>query len=368
MLGGVSEHSRVLAQMAAARGCEVHVWTPAGGQPAPGLQVHDTLGAFRPGDLARTSRQILACEAPRRLVLQWVPHGYGYRGLNVGFSRWIASLAGDGSELDVIVHEPFVDFSGGSAAQPVRALIQRYMTRRVLRPARRVWLSIPGWEGRIRSWWIRGPAGPRVLPVPGTIPVAADAGRVERLRSELLGGTGRRLVGYFGSGGDYADAALTAALRALAPEPNGLRFIALGRGSRDLAGRLAAAAPELAPAVRGTGPLEIASLSHHLQACDVMLQPYADGVSGRRTTTISALEHGVPAATTLGALSEPYWRDHPAVEVTPAHAPAGLAHAVRTLLDPHRHQRAREGAIRLYADRFAPGVALAPLFEDRCAP
>ena len=30
--------------------------------------------------------------------------------------------------------------------------------------------------------------------------------------------------------------------------------------------------------------LEAASLSHCLQACDVMLQPYPDGVSSRRTT------------------------------------------------------------------------------------
>lgn len=364
MIGGVSDHSRVVAQMAAARGCEVHVWSPAGAAASPGVQVHDTLGSFGAADLARTRQQILASEAPRRLVLQWVPHGYGHRGLNVRFSRWISSLAGDGCELDVIVHEPFVDFTGGSLAQPARALIQRYMARRVLRPARRVWLAIPGWESRVRSWWIGGPAAPRVLPVPGTIPVVAAAGGVESLRRELLGGTGRRVIGYFGSGGPYVDSALTVALRALAPEPDGLRFVALGRGSGELAARIAAAAPDLAPTVRGTGPLDIGSLSHHLQACDVMLQPYADGVSGRRTTTISALEHGVPVATTVGVLSEPYWQGHPAVEVAPAQAPGSLAAAVRALLDPDRNQRARREACRLYAERFSPAVALAPLFDE----
>jgi glycosyltransferase involved in cell wall biosynthesis len=96
----------------------------------------------------------------------------------------------------------------------------------------------------------------------------------------------------------------------------------------------------------------------------VLLQPYQDGVSGRRTTTISALEHGIPVATTCGELSEPFWAGSQAVETVPAGDPASLAAAVSRLLDPTRNAAARAAARRLYKERFQPSVALAPLFAD----
>jgi glycosyltransferase involved in cell wall biosynthesis len=96
----------------------------------------------------------------------------------------------------------------------------------------------------------------------------------------------------------------------------------------------------------------------------VLLQPYVDGVSGRRTTTISALEHGIPVATTFGALSEPFWKDSRAVAVVPSEKPQLLARATEQLLLAERHAEAQSAAVALYLARFEPGVALAPLFEE----
>jgi predicted O-linked N-acetylglucosamine transferase (SPINDLY family) len=87
-----------------------------------------------------------------------------------------------------------------------------------------------------------------------------------------------------------------------------------------------------------------------------------DGVSGRRTTTISALEHGVPVVTTFGRFSEPFWRETSAVETIAAGTPALLAGAVERLLEPRRNAEARSAAVALYAVRFDPRVALEPLF------
>jgi hypothetical protein len=363
MIGGVSEHSRVVAEVARLRGLEAHVWAPSGAAALPGIEVHDTLGTFSPDDLARTDRILDRCAAPRRLVLQWVPHGYGRRGLNVAFSRWVARRARAGDELDVIVHELFVAFTGASWAQPARAVVQRYMARTILSPARRVWLSIPGWEARLRVPWLRLAAPPQVLPVPGTIPVAADASSAAALRAALIG-RASHLVGYFGAGGQYAERALSATVDRLCRERGDVAFVCLGRGSVEVAERLAGAVPACTGALSGTGTLTLAYLSRHLHACDVLLQPYQDGVSGRRTTTISALEHGIPVATTCGELSEPFWAGSQAVETVPAGDPASLAAAVSRLLDPTRNAAARAGARRLYKERFQPSVALAPLFAD----
>jgi hypothetical protein len=356
LLGGVSEHSRVLATAAAGRGRDVHVWTTPGALPACGLQVHGTLGAFTPADLAQTDAALDRHAAPRDILVQWVPHGFGYRGMNVHFARWLARRAAQGDRLGVMVHEPFVDYFGGSWSQPARALVQRYMTRTVLRSARRVWMSIPGWESRLRPML---PDGSRLqlLPVPGTIPVDRSMAATAGIRRRALG-SATWLVGYFGSGGRYAESALQAAIRTLRAKRQDLAFICIGRGSEEAAARM-----EL-PRITATGAIDLTSLSHHLSACDVLIQPYVDGVSGRRTTTISALEHGIPVATTFGALSEPFWKDSRAVAVVPADAPHLLAGAAERLLEHDRHTQAQAAAIALYLAHFEPGVALTPLFEE----
>jgi glycosyltransferase involved in cell wall biosynthesis len=356
LLGGVSEHSRVLAAAAAGRGRVVHVWTTPGALPGAGVHVHTTLGAFTTADLSRTDAALDRHAAPRDLLVQWVPHGFGYRGMNLHFARWVARRAAKGDRVDVMVHEPFVDYIGGSWIQPARALVQRNMTRTVLRAGRRVWMSIPGWEARLLPM-LRDGSALRVLPVPGTIPVDRSMSAVAEVRRRGLG-SASRLVGYFGAGGSYAETALQKAVGELTARRQDLAFLCIGRGSEAVAARLNA------PRVAATGALDLTTLSHHLSACDVLLQPYVDGVSGRRTTTISALEHGVPVATTFGVLSEPFWRETEALAVVPSEAPHLLADATEYLLSDDRHAEARTAAAALYLARFEPGVALAPLFDD----
>ena len=358
--GGVSEHSRVLVEAAVARGLDVHVWTAAGGEAIasrPSVEVHASLGGFGAGDIARTGALLDAFSRPRRIVLQWVPHGYGRSGMNLSFARWIAARARAGDEIDVMVHEPFADFIGPSLIQPVRALVQRSMTRAVVSSAHRVWLSIPGWTPRLTPM-VRPAVTPRVLPVPGTIPVDRDRPGIAALRSRLLEGA-KVLVGHFGAGGRYVDAALERTFNEIRARRGDVRFLLVGRGT----GRLAARLSERT-GVSATDLLPARELSQHLQACDLLLQPYVDGVSGRRTTTISALEHGVPVVTTLGRLSEPFWRDTSAVEAIAAGKPRLLGGAVERLLEPRRNAEARSAALALYAARFDPRVALEPLFAD----
>ena len=69
----------------------------------------------------------------------------------------------------------------------------------------------------------------------------------------------------------------------------------------------------------------------HLRACDLLLQPYADGVSSRRTSVIAGLANRVPVVTNLGALSEPLWASAGAA-VVPGPDPAALAAAAAAVL------------------------------------
>lgn len=358
-IGGVSEHSRVIAETAAAAGIDVHVWTGENERPASGLDVRSTLAGFSRDAFARTDSSLDAWPSPRRLIVQWVPHGYGRRGLNVAFCHWIRGRARAGDSVDVIVHEPFIDFFGGSWRQPFAAILQRYMTWTIARAATRVWLTIPGWEPRLRFYCGRKLHPARTLPVPGTIPPVRNAAAVATLRGRLLNGRSR-LIGYFGAGGRYAFDAMRATAGEMAQRDTAV--VCIGRGS-DLMSEELRSAVGPSVALTGTGSLEPAQLSLHLQACDALVQPYADGVSGRRTTTISALEHGLPVATTIGWLSEGFWKETNAVEGVAADAPSTLGSAVLRLLESERNRAARAGAIELYRARFDPRRTLRALLN-----
>jgi len=358
LVGGVSEHSRVLAETAAAAGYDVHVWTGAPGAASEGVHVRPELGDFSASALARADAALNECAAPRRLVVQWVPHGYGRRGLNVGFSRWIRRRARAGDVVDLIVHEPFMDFFGPSWRQPLVALVQRYMTWMMVRDVERVWLTIPGWGPRVRFARRRDQSAPVTLPVPGTIPPVRDTAAVAALRRTLLAGRSQ-LIGCFGSSGRYAQDAISAAVAGLASRHTDAAVVCFGRGSDALAREVTGKGGGIP--VTGAGALELRDISLHLQACDALVQPYPDGVSGRRTTTVSAMEHGVPVATTMGLLSETFWGETPAVEAVPADAPAGLSSALISLLDPARNAAARAAATALYRQRFDPALTLKAL-------
>jgi glycosyltransferase involved in cell wall biosynthesis len=88
----------------------------------------------------------------------------------------------------------------------------------------------------------------------------------------------------------------------------------LGRGGEAFARELAGE-PLLAGRVIATGDLEAPAVAAHLAACDVLVQPYADGITTRRTSAMAGLALGVPIVTNQGWLTESVWRESGAVEL-----------------------------------------------------
>src|SRR4051794_8941437 len=150
LIGGVSDYCQVVAEGLAATGDEVHVWCP----PLPAnagqdrVAVHPNMGRFSRRDLRGVDRLLDRFPAPRRLLVQWVPQGFGYRSMNVGFCLWLWHRARAGDRVDIMVHEAYVGF-GGTPRQTAVAAIHRVMTSILLRAAHRVWTAIPYWE---RQW------------------------------------------------------------------------------------------------------------------------------------------------------------------------------------------------------------------------
>lgn len=307
--GGVSDYTAQLAPVLEAAGQPVRVWC------------HE-FGKFTPRELSQVGRELDRCAAPRRILLQWVPHGYGCRSMNVNFCRWIASRP---EPLEIMVHEPGLGFGEGGMRHDAVAAVHRLMTMILLRRAAHVWISIPAWEARMRPYALGRKIPFTWLPVPSNIPVSTTC----TPRSHP--------VGYFGQYDDHSTKMLNQVLDQL-----DMPVLLIGRGSERISHRNAKIAGELAPL----------ALSEAIQSCETIFHIYPDGVSSRRGTIMASLAHGMAIVTTTGKFTEPIWRELGAVEL--ASDPAGiLIQLTRLAVEPERKQLLRHRSLALYNERFA---------------
>jgi glycosyltransferase involved in cell wall biosynthesis len=382
--GGVSDYTKLIASRLAAAGDEVHVWCPgdqrseireqrsdvrdqrleAGECKAGKLLVHRVLGRFAPVDLSRVGRGLDKFPEPRRLLVQWVPHGYGYRSINLSFCLWLwwrAKFKHD--RVEVMVHEPFLAFGEGSRKQDMAAAVHRLMVVILLNAARRVWVSIPDWETQLRPFLLGQKKSFGWLPVPSNIPVVDDHEGVARVRGQYAF-PDAPLVGHFGAYDHHMTKVMLELLPSLLNEHDKLSVLLLGQGSLELRDQLIKRHRDLAQNVHGTGVLSAADVSRHIGACDLMLQPYEDGVSGRRTSVMTALSQGVPVVTTAGKATENCWAESQAVKLTKIGDVCSMVEAVQGLLaNVAERRRLSLSGRALYDDRFDVKRTVATLRE-----
>lgn len=370
--GGVSDYTAQLAAALAGAGAEVHVWTtPVSGVEVPsppGVTVHRAAGRWSPSDLARLDAALDAFPGPRRLLAQHVPPLWGYRGLNLAFGRWLRKRRAVGDDVRVMFHE--VRYHTRLLDKPTRWLLAAVHWRLVfdmLAASTQVYVSTPSWEPTIRR---NGAPGRRVriiwLPVPSNIPVIDDAAGVAALRARLAP-EGETIVGTFGTFSGAVAALLSRSLPYLLLGHPDRRALLLGRGGERFADRLTAAHPSLAGRLDAPGALSAPDVSRYLQTCDVVIQPYPDGVTSRRTSTMAALAHGRPVVTNAGALAEPFWANRGAVALAPGPEPGAFVQAAETLLaDPAARARLGADARRLYEREFAIERTVATLLDPAC--
>jgi len=181
-------------------------------------------------------------------------------------------------------------------------------------------------------------------------------------------GHGRPLVGHFGTYGRSISALLERTLQELAAMSD-CHVLLLGDRSDAACRALISAHPPLAGRLFATGRLAVHDVSHHVAACDVMLQPYPDGISSRRTSAMVALSHGRAIVTTAGRLTEPMWAESGAVVLAPVDDSHALAVAAATILFDvsQREETARRAAV-LYDARFALRHTIAALRACDAAP
>lgn len=358
-LGGVGDYVYLLAKVLADSGDDVQVWCSQPAGPAlslPGVVVHPVLGRLNPADLRRTGRALNRFPRPRCILLQWVPHAYGWHSMNLPFCVWMwirARLLGD--DLGIMVHEPFLGFFEGTWRQNGAALVHRLMTMLLLNAARRIWISTPRWE----KAWKPYALGRRVpfawLPLPSNVPVADDPAAVAALRVRYAP-AGEQIIGHFGTFGYPITPMLESIIPLLLDSSAHTVMVFIGPQGAQFRDLILRHHPEYEGRLHVTGPIPATDprLSAHLAACDLMIQPYPDGVSSRRTSLLAPLAHGVPIVTTTGPSTESLWRGSEAVALAPAGDPRAFVAQVRALLsDRSAQRRATQAARSLYQKTFA---------------
>src|SRR4051812_32624575 len=207
--------------------------------------------------------------APTRIV-------HGLRPIKAGLEMvpWLIDRARGGEVIRPMFHE--VAYPWRLREKPTRwllAAIHRVMARDLIRASSQVGVSIPAWAAMLRRCapFTRRPV--TWLPVPSTIPVAEDPAAVAAIRSRV-GPPGATILGTFGTYSPWTRRRLSILLpRLLSGHPDRSALI-LGRNGDDFAAELVAARPELSGRLHAPGGLEPVAASHHLLACDLLIQPY----------------------------------------------------------------------------------------------
>jgi glycosyltransferase involved in cell wall biosynthesis len=333
-VGGVADYTRIVAEALAAMGDEVHVWSPAAKSHAAnqgGVQVHPLPDRYSPRTLSRLTRELAALRSPYRLLLQYTPNAFGMLGTNYPFALWLAALR---VRPWVMFHELYMPLT---FAQPVRhnalALAQRLMLLLLMQSTERAFVTIPTWGELLEAYSCGQPI--EWLPIFSNIATTTDRAQTNAVREQYRRADGGVLLGHFGTYGALIRELLVQIVPPLLERDARRTFLLMGSGSEAFADSLRRSHPNLADRIPATGTLNSDALAAHLAACDLLVQPYPDGVSTRRGSLIAGMALGVPTVAPVGALSEPFWLEKQPIIVVGDPSPGSIRSAVeRALADP----------------------------------
>jgi glycosyltransferase involved in cell wall biosynthesis len=365
--GGVSDHTFQLVRALAEAGDVVEVWCPpaAGAPPAlPGVTVHVLPSHFESDALRVLGAALRALPSEARLLVQYVPTGYGRRMMNVPFAQLLFSLRRRG--LDLFVHEVAMPVRlDRTPRQNVAGMVHGLMAWLATRGARNVFVAIPEWRSRLArlgAWHVPGRREMTWVPIPSNVPDSVDPIRVRAIRQQLLETRRRTIVGHFGTFGRFHVALLAPTVERILDDGADRVMLLIGRNGAQLRDTIVAHRSDLDARIAVTGELAPQEVSAHLVACDVLLQPYDDGISARRSTAMAGMALGKAIVSNRGVATSEPWTDGHVALLTDTAQPDALAIAVSTLLaDPERRHLLGRAARNEYQQRFTLERSIATL-------
>jgi glycosyltransferase involved in cell wall biosynthesis len=354
-LGGVSDYTYQVSQEFAKAGDSVHVWAP-GAHPEvferQRARVHGLPGGFGWRWLRELDRRLRAYPGPRNLLIQYVPHMYGWKSMNLAFCFWIFMQRKQ--NVCVMFHEVAFPFING---QPWRhrllALVHRFMAWGILRSVRHSFTSTEPYMDMLRTLG-SAQAPISLLRICSNIPMESyqfdgPAGRDEE-------GSSGFTVGVFSNFSADICEVLGPAIGSILDNPK-ISVLLLGPGE-SFRQSLAKQYPQAAERIRSTGRLHVTEVGESMRRCDVLLQLYPDGASAARGTLIGAMASGVPVVTTASPATDGLLLDSQAM-LFPSESPQSIRDAVELVREnPALARELGARAQRLYRDSFQPAVII----------
>jgi glycosyltransferase involved in cell wall biosynthesis len=359
---GVGDYTCFLADALARVGHDVDVLTGAGELDESlyalplNVRVHRVVDSWATKRLPDVITHLRKLD-PQVLLIQYAPHAFDHRGITFAVNLLPALVRSSiGTRVVTNFHELYIPFDH-SLKRNAGALWQRAAVGLLATGSHTLSVTVSAWERRLKRIGFRKHI--QVVPVGSNIPLAtiSEAHRT-RVRKQLLGESEGLLVAGFGARHDRDIPAALYALQQLKRE-RPAKLVWIGGGSAGERERLSI---EEAMRVNGleeddvnwTGQLPHSEVSRLLSVCDLMMLPFVDGVSTRRTSAVTALQHGLPLLTTRGTRQEPWFVHGKNVYLVPAGDGNGLADG---LMDLGRNTELRaglgEGARTLFNTHFA---------------
>jgi len=353
--GGIGDFVALVAARLAAGGDRVLVHTARPRDPVAieGVEVRVLPDEFGPRSRRQLARDWAALPRDAVIFVQYVPQGFGWKGMNLPFASFLATRQ---ERLWLMLHEvvyPFV--RGQSVRRDVLAVVTRLMLRLSGQSAERAFVSTPAWEPLVEFYSRRG-LGCVWLPIPATATVPDQF--------ELPEPAAVPTVAHFGTYGSLVAEPLERSVVPVLAAAEERELVLVGRGSEEFRRALLSRHPRFAERVRATGALGPEAVVRELARAWVSVFPFLEGVTTRRTSLMTALAAGAAIVTTSAWCTEPIWRRSGAVElVAGCDAGATAAAVERLLLDAPRRAELRRRGQALYRERFHLDRAVQSLRE-----
>ena len=355
-LDGIGDHTARLAEALAHHVPTAILTAEAHPEAVPGVAVRRAFSEGGPAGLGGLPGAV-AADVPDWLVLQYNPFSYGRWGWNPRLPRLVRRLKAEhpALRLAVVVHEvapPLLNWRLG--LMTTWQLAQLWSLGRA---ADVVFAAIEPWVAPFGRWFGSTPVVH--LPVGSNVPFRAVDRAEARQALDLPDPA--FVVGVFGTAHPTRLLGhVRAAVEALRTAGADARVLYVGPDGGAVRARLGGL-----PVV-DSGRVPAADVSNYFAAMDLYLAPFRGGVSSRRGSFVAALQHGLPAVSTVGRQTGAALRaaDGTAFVLTPAaDAEAFGRAAVGLFREPERRAALGRAGQALFAQAFDWDVLAARLLN-----
>lgn len=356
---GIGFYTKTLAEHLAIMGDDIEIWTNRreGVSPSlvePGFKVHFTLREWDQSQVDVMNMTFTDGGQKNCILIQFDPRYYSDN-FHSKLPSFLEKRKKHGDKVWVIIHEMIsIRETKLSFKNLKKYITQKKLLKSMLKHCDYAFLSSNNWLPKLKKYAANTSLSIEILPVPSNVPYVNSELKSNNLK-KAFAQNATKIIGTFGT---FNDPQLLNKLEKVIPEvladnPQ-LAWLFLGRHSDEFVQKMKKKYKHVSQQLKTAGELNTAALSAHIQACDIMFQPYPSGVSTRRSSIMAAMLHHKAIVTTFGKLTEPIWHNSKAIEMKPWSDTASLIKSLKGLLDDkERRLFLEQSAGALYESNFS---------------